>query len=81
MQDVADKHRAVPAAADDLQAVVAEVNACHSTRVPPHRARIIDLKITIFIACTDAGAFTCVANRSNLHTRNVDVRYQRQANH
>ena len=38
MKDVADKHRAVPAAADDLQAVVAELNAGHGARVPPQRA-------------------------------------------
>jgi hypothetical protein len=35
MKDVADKHRAVVAAADDLQAVVAELNASHPVRVPP----------------------------------------------
>ena len=34
MQDVADKHRAVVAAADDLQAVVAELNAGHHTECP-----------------------------------------------
>jgi hypothetical protein len=38
MQDGADKHRAVAAAADDLQAVVAELNASHPVRVPPQRA-------------------------------------------
>ena len=38
MQDVADKHRAVVAAADDLQAVVAELNAVHIGRVPRQRA-------------------------------------------
>ena len=38
MKDVADKHRAVVAAADDLQAVVAELNAGHPARVPPQRA-------------------------------------------
>ena len=38
MKDVADKHRAVVAAADDLQAVVAELNAGHAVRVPPQRA-------------------------------------------
>ena len=41
MQDVADKHRAVVAAADDLQAVVAELNAGHHTRVPPQRALLL----------------------------------------
>jgi hypothetical protein len=38
MQDVADKHRAVTAAADDLQAVIAELNASHYARVPRQRA-------------------------------------------
>ena len=38
MKDEADKHRAVCAAADDLQAVVAELNASHPVRVPPQRA-------------------------------------------
>ena len=41
MQDVADKHRAVPAAADDLQAVVAELNASHPDRVSPQRALLL----------------------------------------
>jgi hypothetical protein len=41
MQDVADKHRAVVAAADDLQAVVAELNAGHYVRVPPQRALLL----------------------------------------
>ena len=41
MQDVADKHRAVVAAADDLQAVVAELNAGHGARVPPQRALLL----------------------------------------
>jgi hypothetical protein len=41
MQDVADKHRAVAAAADDLQAVVAELNAFHPVRVPPQRALLL----------------------------------------
>ena len=40
-QDRADKHRAVVAAADDLQAVVAELNAGHHTRVPPQRALLL----------------------------------------
>ena len=34
MKDVADKHRAVVAAADDLQAVVAELNAGHMSECP-----------------------------------------------
>ena len=41
MQDGADKHRAVAAAADDLQAVVAELNASHPVRVPPQRALLL----------------------------------------
>ena len=41
MKDVADKHRAVVAAADDLQAVVAELNAGHAVRVPPQRALLL----------------------------------------
>ena len=41
MKDEADKHRAVVAAADDLQAVVAELNAGHHTRVPPQRALVL----------------------------------------
>ena len=41
MQDVADKHRAVVAAADDLQAVVAELNAGHPARVPRQRALLL----------------------------------------
>ena len=41
MKDVADKHRAVVAAADDLQAVVAELNASHHARVPPQRALLL----------------------------------------
>ena len=41
MKDVADKHRAVVAAADDLQAVVAELNAGHYVRVPPQRALLL----------------------------------------
>ena len=41
MKDVADKHRAVVAAADDLQAVVAELNAGHPARVPPQRALLL----------------------------------------
>ena len=41
MQDVADKHRAVAAAADDLQAVVAELNASHYARVPRQRALLL----------------------------------------
>ena len=41
MKDVADKHRAVGAAADDLQAVVAELNASHYARVPPQRALLL----------------------------------------
>ena len=41
MQDVADKHRAVAAAADDLQAVVTELNAGHGARVPPRRALLL----------------------------------------
>jgi hypothetical protein len=41
MKDVADKHRAVVAAADDLQAVVAELNASHYARVPPQRALLL----------------------------------------
>ena len=41
MQDVADKHRAVVAAADDLQAVVAELNASHPDRVSPQRALLL----------------------------------------
>ena len=74
MKDEADKHRAVFAAADDLQAVVAELNASHYARVPRHRALIVDLKIAIFIACTDAVSFTGVTNRSDLHTENKDMR-------
>ena len=38
MKDEADKHRAVCAAADDLQAVIAELNASHYARVPRQRA-------------------------------------------
>ena len=38
MPDGADKHHAVVAAADDLQAVVAELNAGHPVRVPRQRA-------------------------------------------
>ena len=72
--DWADKHRAVAAAADDLQTVVAELNAGHYARVPRHRALIVDLKIAIFIACTDAVSFTGVTNRSDLHTGNKDMR-------
>ena len=34
MKDEADKHRAVVAAADDLQAVVAELNAGHEPECP-----------------------------------------------
>ena len=34
MKDEADKHRAVVAAADDLQAVVAELNAGHESECP-----------------------------------------------
>ena len=41
MQDVADKHRAVTAAADDLQAVIAELNASHYARVPRQRALLL----------------------------------------
>ena len=41
MQDGADKHRAVDAAADDLQAVVAELNAGHGARVPRQRALLL----------------------------------------
>ena len=41
MKDEADKHRAVVAAADDLQAVVAELNAGHPARVPPQRALLL----------------------------------------
>ena len=41
MKDVADKHRAVVAAADDLQAVVAELNASHDARVPRQRALLL----------------------------------------
>ena len=41
MKDVADKHRAVVAAADDLQAVVAELNAGHYARVPRQRALLL----------------------------------------
>jgi len=41
MKDEADKHRAVVAAADDLQAVVAELNAGHGARVPPQRALLL----------------------------------------
>ena len=41
MKDEADKHRAVVAAADDLQAVVAELNASHYARVPPQRALLL----------------------------------------
>ena len=41
MKDVADKHRAVVAAADDLQAVVAELNASHYARVPRQRALLL----------------------------------------
>jgi hypothetical protein len=41
MKDEADKHRAVCAAADDLQAVVAELNAGHYVRVPPQRALLL----------------------------------------
>ena len=41
MQDVADKHRAVPAAADDLQAVIAELNAGHYARVPREPALLL----------------------------------------
>ena len=72
--DWADKHRAVAAAADDLQTVVAELNAGHIPRVPRHRALIVDLKIAIFIACTDAVSFTGVTNHSDLHTENKDMR-------
>ena len=72
--DWADKHRAVAAAADDLQTVVAELNAGHYARVPRHRALIVDLKIAIFIACTDAFTFTGVTNRSDLHTENKHMR-------
>ena len=72
--DWADKHRAVAAAADDLQTVVAELNAGHYARVPRGRTLIVDLKIAIFIACTDAVSFTGVTNRSNLHTENKDMR-------
>ena len=72
--DWADKHRAVAAAADDLQTVVAELNAGHYARVPRHRALIVDLKIAIFIACTDAVSFTGVTNHSDLHTENKDMR-------
>ena len=42
MKDEADKHRAVVAAADDLQAVVAELNAGHGARVPPQRALLLN---------------------------------------
>ena len=41
MKDEADKHRAVVAAADDLQAVVAELNAGHAVRVPPQRELLL----------------------------------------
>ena len=41
MKDVAEKHRAVVAAADDLQAVVAELNASHPVRVPRQRALLL----------------------------------------
>ena len=41
MKDVADKHRAVAAAADDLQAVVAELNALYGSRVPRQRALLL----------------------------------------
>ena len=40
-QNGAYKHRAVVAAADDLQAVVAELNAGHGARVPPQRALLL----------------------------------------
>jgi len=40
-QNGADKHRAVVAAADDLQAVIAELNAVHIGRVPPQRALLL----------------------------------------
>jgi hypothetical protein len=39
--DWADKHRAVVAAADDLQTVVAELNAGHKARVPRQRALLL----------------------------------------
>ena len=46
----------------------------HTARVPRHRALIVDLKIAIFIACTDAVSFTGVTNRSDLHTENKHMR-------
>ena len=72
--DWADKHRAVAAAADDVLAVVAELNVGHHVRVPRDRTLIVDLKIAIFIACTDAVSFTGVTNRSDLHTENKHMR-------
>jgi hypothetical protein len=70
MQDVADKHRAVAAAADDLQAVVAELNAVHIGRVPRHRALWIEFELPcrqklFFFA--DATASACVTDCANLH--------------
>ena len=41
MKDEADKHRAVVAAADDLQTVVAELNAGHGVRVPGQRTLLL----------------------------------------
>ena len=50
MQDVADKHRAVPAAADDLQAVIAELNAGHPARVAPQRALLLNPALWLALA-------------------------------
>ena len=65
MKDEADKHRAVVAAADDLQAVVAELNAGHGARVPPQRALLF----------MDQPPHVSISARSSQIIRQVKTRY------
>ena len=61
MKDGADKHRAVCAAADDLQAVVAELNAGHPVRVPPQRALLLmdqNTEVSTLYAAANGRAMT-----------------------
>ena len=59
--DWADKHRAVAAAADDLQTVVAELNAGHPVRVPRERALLLmdqNTQVSTLYAAANDGAMT-----------------------
>ena len=80
LQKLADKHRAIPtafgAAADGLQAVVAELNACNPVQVS-HWAILIGQE-ALRVLFADVFAFACMTDRLDPHARNNSERNLRQ---